>query len=228
MSDNGSNLRLGVDVGGTFTDLVALSEGGLTTAKVPSTPRDQSAGVMNAIEMLEVESGAVYPHSRDDGGYKRPAGTSRHPDSARDNRGVQRRAGDSAPESPLPLRPGPKPPSPLIPCELRFTVKERMGPAGEVEALDEASIKETVSAIKESKVEAVAVCLIGGGAGPLISIYLVGATGGSYWPVVAWMVLLCIITFVSVLVAAQTYQGGKFATEQSGAASDHRRARLGG
>ena len=33
MSDNGRNLRLGVDVGGTFTDLVALSEGGLTTAR---------------------------------------------------------------------------------------------------------------------------------------------------------------------------------------------------
>src|SRR5215211_1434956 len=58
--------------------------------------------------------------------------------------------------------------------------------------------------------------IIGGGAGPLISIYLVGATGGSYWPVVAWMALLCIITLVSVLVAAETYQGGEFATEQSG------------
>ena len=59
-SDNGRNLRLGVDVGGTFTDLVALSEGELTTAKVPSTPRDQSVGVMNAIETSEVESGAVF------------------------------------------------------------------------------------------------------------------------------------------------------------------------
>ena len=58
--------------------------------------------------------------------------------------------------------------------------------------------------------------IIGGGAGPLISIYLVGATGGSYWPVVAWMALLCLITLVSVLVAAETYQGGEFATEQSG------------
>jgi metabolite-proton symporter len=58
--------------------------------------------------------------------------------------------------------------------------------------------------------------IIGGGAGPLISIYLVGATGGQFWPVVAWMVLLCIITFVSVLVAAETYQGGEFATEQLG------------
>ena len=44
-----SKVRLGVDVGGTFTDLVALSEGTLITAKVPSTPRDQSEGVMNAV-----------------------------------------------------------------------------------------------------------------------------------------------------------------------------------
>jgi MFS family permease len=57
--------------------------------------------------------------------------------------------------------------------------------------------------------------IIGGGAGPLISIYLVDATGGSYWPVVAWMVILCVITFVSVLVAAETYQGGEFAAERS-------------
>src|SRR5918911_588828 len=56
--------------------------------------------------------------------------------------------------------------------------------------------------------------IIGGGAGPLISIYLVGATGGSYWPVVAWMGILCLVTFISVLVAAETYQGGEFASEQ--------------
>ena len=49
-----------------------------------------------------------------------------------------------------------------------------------------------------------------------ISIYLVGATGGSYWPVIAWMVLLCIITLVSVLIAAETFQGGEFAAERSG------------
>jgi N-methylhydantoinase A len=51
-------------------------------------------------------------------------------------------------------------PPPLIPRELRFTVKERMGPEGEVEALDGASMKEAVSAIKELEVEAVAVCLL--------------------------------------------------------------------
>ncbi|MDP9440023.1 MAG: hydantoinase/oxoprolinase family protein, partial [Actinomycetota bacterium] len=54
-----NDVRLGVDVGGTFTDLVALSEGALVTAKVPSTPRDQSVGVMNAILASGVEADAL-------------------------------------------------------------------------------------------------------------------------------------------------------------------------
>ncbi len=54
-----SDTRLGVDVGGTFTDLVALSEGALVTAKVPSTPQDQSAGVMNAMQTSGVEPGSI-------------------------------------------------------------------------------------------------------------------------------------------------------------------------
>ncbi|MEA3180392.1 MAG: N-methylhydantoinase [Gammaproteobacteria bacterium] len=43
--------RLGVDVGGTFTDLLLVNEstGGIWSAKVPSTPADQSVGVLNGI-----------------------------------------------------------------------------------------------------------------------------------------------------------------------------------
>ena len=40
--------RLGVDVGGTFTDLVLVSDGRLITAKVLSTQADQSVGVLSA------------------------------------------------------------------------------------------------------------------------------------------------------------------------------------
>src|SRR5215217_4429136 len=54
-----STTRLGVDVGGTFTDLVALSKGELVTAKVPSTPKDQSEGVMNAIDASDVEPASL-------------------------------------------------------------------------------------------------------------------------------------------------------------------------
>lgn len=46
--------RLGVDVGGTFTDVLLVDEaGGATyTAKVPSTPADSSIGVLNGIERV--------------------------------------------------------------------------------------------------------------------------------------------------------------------------------
>jgi N-methylhydantoinase A len=46
--------RLGVDVGGTFTDLLLVNEktGELQTAKVPSTPEDSSIGVFNGINKV--------------------------------------------------------------------------------------------------------------------------------------------------------------------------------
>ncbi|OED35165.1 5-oxoprolinase [Chromatiales bacterium (ex Bugula neritina AB1)] len=47
-------MRLGVDVGGTFTDLLLLDEknGRTFTAKVPSTPADSSIGVLNGVEKI--------------------------------------------------------------------------------------------------------------------------------------------------------------------------------
>ncbi|KAI9043633.1 putative hydantoin utilization protein A [Aspergillus affinis] len=45
--------RLGADVGGTFTDICAItSSGQLTRAKVPTTPEDQSIGIKNGIEKI--------------------------------------------------------------------------------------------------------------------------------------------------------------------------------
>src|SRR5258708_32610299 len=47
--------RVGIDIGGTFTDLVAVVEGELVTAKVPSTPHDQSEGAMRALAVSGLE-----------------------------------------------------------------------------------------------------------------------------------------------------------------------------
>jgi N-methylhydantoinase A len=51
--------RLGVDVGGTFTDLLLINEenGETWTAKVPSTPEDSSIGVLNGVSRICDESG---------------------------------------------------------------------------------------------------------------------------------------------------------------------------
>jgi len=52
-------LRIGVDVGGTFTDVVAIDEvGTIAYAKVSSTPEDQSAGVMEGLRRLLAHLGA--------------------------------------------------------------------------------------------------------------------------------------------------------------------------
>lgn len=56
--------RLGVDVGGTFTDLLLINEqtGETHTAKVPSTPEDSSIGVLNGIARI-CDISAVDPQS---------------------------------------------------------------------------------------------------------------------------------------------------------------------
>jgi N-methylhydantoinase A/oxoprolinase/acetone carboxylase beta subunit len=48
---------LGVDVGGTFTDAVLVDGDRLLTAKVPSTPADQSEGVLAAVRMVLERAG---------------------------------------------------------------------------------------------------------------------------------------------------------------------------
>jgi len=55
---SGDGFRLGVDVGGTFTDLLLIDEksGHSYTAKVPSTPQDSSIGVLNGIEKICAEA----------------------------------------------------------------------------------------------------------------------------------------------------------------------------
>ena len=42
-------MRLGVEVGGTFTDLVAIGDGGITITKVPSVPQQPDEGAFNAL-----------------------------------------------------------------------------------------------------------------------------------------------------------------------------------
>lgn len=49
------NLRIGVDIGGTFTDVTAIdSEGSFRIAKAPSTPPNFAKGVLDALEKLGV------------------------------------------------------------------------------------------------------------------------------------------------------------------------------
>jgi N-methylhydantoinase A len=58
MPGYGPGMLLGVDVGGTFTDAVLVAGAQLHTAKAPTTPADQSQGVMAAIDAVLTRAGA--------------------------------------------------------------------------------------------------------------------------------------------------------------------------
>jgi N-methylhydantoinase A len=53
--------RLGIDVGGTFTDLLLFDEhsGAMRLLKTPSTPGDQSVGILDGIQQLIAETGVA-------------------------------------------------------------------------------------------------------------------------------------------------------------------------
>ena len=153
------DLRLGVDVGGTFTDLVALGDGGILTAKVPSTPSDQSEGVMNAIEASQVEAGALVALAH---------GMTVATNALLERRGARTALVTTAGfmdvlEIARQNRPSlydlaqDRPPA-LVPRGLRFSVEERMGPDGVLAPLDGTSLEAAVAAVEEAQVEAVAVC----------------------------------------------------------------------
>src|ERR1041385_6777753 len=153
--------RVGVDVGGTFTDLVAVVNGELRVAKVPSTPRDQSTGVLVALAEVAVEAASV-------------AGFA-HGTTVATNALLERRGARTALlttggfrdvlEIARQTRPSlydltQLPPAPLVPRELRFTVRERVTPAGEAVPLDREGLAAAVEALRAADVEAVAVCFL--------------------------------------------------------------------
>jgi N-methylhydantoinase A len=155
----GKSTRVGVDVGGTFTDLVALVDGRIVTAKVPSTPDDQSEGAMRSLALADVGEPAAFAHGMtvatnallERRGARTALVTTR---GFRDVIEIGRQ--DRAHLYDLTAV---RPPA-LVPRELRLTIGGRMGPGGELAPLDEREIEEVAAALRDADVEAVAVCLL--------------------------------------------------------------------
>ena len=134
----------GIDVGGTFTDLIALDTRGgeVRLAKVPTTPENQAFGVLAALEQakLRLEEIALLIH-----GTTTTTNALLERKLARTGLVTTRGFRDVLE---LGRRTRPKPYGltgsfePLIPRELRFEATERMDAAGEVVTpLDEASLR---------------------------------------------------------------------------------------
>src|SRR4029078_7001886 len=164
--------RIGVDVGGTFTDLILVDEeeGRITVDKVPSTPDDPSRGVVDGVPGLCAKAGValaevdnllhgttvatniVLTHSGAEVGMLTTHGfryilpTARHKKPF--NSSLQR-------ELPWQSRP-------LVKRRHRLTVQERVtAPDGEVlTPLDENEVREQVRRLRDAGVEAGYVCLL--------------------------------------------------------------------
>ena len=160
--------RLGVDIGGTFTDLVVQSEDGkIHTVKVPSTPDDPSQAVLDAIELAAGEEIGIrladvtqLIHSttvatntilQGEGARTGLLVTEGFRDLL-DIRRHKRYALFDAAYRKLP---------PLVERRLTFGIPERIDAQGEVvEALDEDAVRDALRALAEAKVEAIAICFL--------------------------------------------------------------------
>jgi N-methylhydantoinase A len=155
---------LGVDVGGTFTDAALLTGDRLVTGKSPTTPADQSQGVMDAVDEALSAAGAA-PGDVERFVHGMTVGT-----NALLERRVARTAllategftdleelGRQARAELYRLCAGHPPP--LVPADLRVPVPERAGPEGVVRPLEEDGLR---AALEDLDVESAAVCLLWG------------------------------------------------------------------
>ncbi len=156
---------VGVDVGGTFTDAAVVAGGRLTTAKVPTTPEDQSEGVITATLAALAQAGlgpadvTRFAHGMTVGTNALLEGT-----GARTSLITTEGFGDV-----LELRRQTRAhlyrlavhhPPPLVPHERTHEVIERCGPEGVLIPLDEASVARVVEAVRADGAESVAVGLL--------------------------------------------------------------------
>ena len=167
-------IKLGVDVGGTFTDLVLIDEKTnlINITKVPSTPRSPDQGVLNGIQKAATLF-AMNPAEID---------FLIHGTTVATNALIERKGIETALivtkgfrdvlHIARQIRPKlynffERRPDPFIPRHLRFEVPERILYGGEVkEPLDEEAVRFVAEQIAERNIKVVAVCLLHSYANP--------------------------------------------------------------
>ena len=168
MNASGAGYRIGVDVGGTFTDVVCVRDGRPPLVfKVPSTPADPGEAALAAVARLAaegVEPGALTQLAHGTtvatnavlerkGGRLGIITTEGFRDTLEIGRQMRREMYE--------VRLDPQTPVFLASRAMRIGVRERVGPGGEViEPLDEGSVRAALDRLVAAGAECVAVCLL--------------------------------------------------------------------
>ena len=161
--------RAGVEVGGTFTDLVAFEGGGVRITKVPSTPSQPHRGAIAALDQSGLAMGAVgdLVHGSTvatnavlerKGARVAFVAT----EGFRDILALQRQSRRSIYDIHY------RKPAPVVPRRDTFEIPERIGPKGEVVTpLDEAAATDRIRrALDGGDYESVAICFLNSYANP--------------------------------------------------------------
>ncbi|HZD40022.1 MAG TPA: hydantoinase/oxoprolinase N-terminal domain-containing protein, partial [Terriglobales bacterium] len=169
MLDKSGMLRVAVDIGGTFTDLVAEDEDGhVAVSKVLTTPHDHSEGVMSAVAKAKIEL--------------RHTMLLLHGSTIAINTVIERKGVKTALITTFGFRDvyeigrSNRPdaynlfferPVPLVPRSLRCEVAERMTARGDIHTpLDREDATAVITQLKNAGVKAIAVCLLHSYANP--------------------------------------------------------------
>jgi N-methylhydantoinase A len=153
---------VGVDIGGTFTDLVGYRDGLIVTSKTSTVPADPTEGIADALKLAECDLAAMDELI--------------HGSTIAINTVLEHKGAKTALVTTAGMRDvyaigrGNRPdafnlffhrPRPLVPRELTFELNERMNAAGKVlKPLDEAEVAALARTLESLGVEAVAVCLL--------------------------------------------------------------------
>jgi N-methylhydantoinase A len=156
-------MRIAVDIGGTFTDLVAVDDDGkVSRSKSLTTPDDFARGIQDCLRGANIDvAGAdffVHGSTVTINAVLERKGARTGLITTKGFRDVYEIGRGNRPEGYNLFF---KRPVPLVPRDLRFEVEERLYATGEVfKPLDEESAKATIGALKATGVESVAVCLL--------------------------------------------------------------------
>jgi len=156
--------RVGIDIGGTFTDMLLVNEDGTAAiGKTLTTPTDPSLAVENALKPA-LQNGSVNPQQR---------GTLIHGTTLVTNALIERKGAPTALLTTLGYRDAVEIgrehryelydlnlelPKPLVPRHLRFDVPERIAADGSVlEPLDEGFVRRLVAELRDKGVKAIGI-----------------------------------------------------------------------
>jgi N-methylhydantoinase A len=157
--------RIGVDVGGTFTDVALSVDDRLVTAKVPTTTDRQHVGVLEGIAKACDDAGIdpgeidAFAHAMtvsvnallERGGAKTALVTT---EGFRDVLEIGRQDRPDLYDLEV------EKPEPLVPRRRRFELDERTTAAGVERAVDPDEVRDLAAALREQDVESVAICLL--------------------------------------------------------------------